>query len=339
MGSDEFVGVFRGVTSSIEIEHRAEEIMAAINEPINVGGFELTITSSIGVAVYPEDGSDGETLIRHADRAKFESKRSGRNTLYFFNASMRNEADRYIELTSAIKAGLQNAEFEVYYQPIYDLRKKAYTRCEALMRWRRADQSMVSPAEFIPIAEQSGLIIELGAWLADEVFNCYQIMQAAELPMKISINRSAHEFGSVRHTQHLINLQRKRGVPPEEITLEITESLLMSDNRTKSDNFRLLKEHGFQFSIDDFGTGYSAINYLRKYPAETLKIDRSFIKELGETEQADMLVKVIRTQRIKYPDIRFALNIHHMFRYFPTILVNNTAGDIIRSSRQRHVEI
>lgn len=293
MGSDEFVGVFSGVNSSVEIERRAEDIMAAINEPINVGGFELTITSSIGVAVYPADGEDGETLIRHADRAKFESKRSGRNTLYFFNASMRNEADRYIELTSAIKAGLQNDEFEVYYQPIYDVRKKAYPRCEALMRWRRADQSMVSPAEFIPIAEQSGLIIELGAWLADEVFNCYQIMQAAELPIKISINRSAHEFGSLRHTRHFINLQKKRGVPPDHITLEITESLLMSDNRTKSDSFQLLKEHGFQFSIDDFGTGYSAINYLRKYPAETLKIDRSFIRELGETQQADMLVKVI----------------------------------------------
>ena len=293
VGSDEFIGVFCGVTSSIEIERRADEIMSAINAPINVAGIELTMTSSIGVAVYSEDGKDGETLIRHADRAKFESKRSGRNTLYFFNASMRNEADRYIELTSAIKAGLQNNEFEVYYQPIYDLRLKAFSRCEALMRWHRGDQGMVSPAEFIPIAEQSGLIIDLGAWLADEVFNCYQVMLAADLPMKISINRSAQEFSSLRHTQNFINLQRKRSIPADKITLEITESLLMSDNRTKSDNFHLLKEHGFHFSIDDFGTGYSAINYLRNYPAETLKIDRSFIKELGETEQADMLVKVI----------------------------------------------
>jgi|GEM_PF-559431 len=293
MGSDEFTAVFRGVTSTVDIEHRAEALMAAINQPVNIGGLDITITSSIGVAVYPEDGQDGETLIRHADRAKFESKRAGRNTLYFFNASMRNEADQYIELTSAMKAGLPRGEFEVYYQPIYDLRQGVYTRCEALMRWRRGGKDMVSPADFIPVAEQSGLIVELGAWLADEVFNCYQIMQGAGLPMKFSINRSAQEFSSLRHTQHFMALQERRGIPTEDITLEITESLLMSDNRTKSDNFQLLKEHGFLFSIDDFGTGYSAINYLRSYPAETLKIDRSFIWELGESEQADVLVRVI----------------------------------------------
>jgi diguanylate cyclase (GGDEF)-like protein len=293
LGGDEFVAVLQGVISTADIERRADAICQCIAQPVMISGLEVTITSSVGVALYPQDGGDGETLIRHADRAKFESKRSGRNSLYFFNASLRNEADRYIELTAAMKVGLAQNEFEVYYQPIYDLKQERFTRCEALCRWIRPEKGFVSPADFIPVAEQSGLILDLGAWLNGQVLSCYHEAKDLGISMNFSVNRSPQEFGSVRHTQSFIRLRQQRDVPPQSITLEITESLLMSDNRTKADNFQMLKNEGFNFSIDDFGTGYSAINYLRKYPVESLKIDKSFIAELGVSSQADVLVKVI----------------------------------------------
>jgi diguanylate cyclase (GGDEF)-like protein len=292
-GGDEFIAILKNVNRTAEIENRARIITSCVAESRNIHGAAVNVTCSVGVAVYPTDGNDAASLIQHADLAMYESKRSGRNSLYFFNMSMRNEADRYIELSNAIKSSLNNNEFQVYYQPIYSTREERFTRCEALCRWPQADGSMISPMEFIPVAEQSGLICDLGNWVIGQVMHFYLVLREAGIDINFSINRSPQEFASRQHTQQLITLRKRLNIPPQQITLEITESLLMADHCTKSQNFLALREESFQFSIDDFGTGYSAINYLRQYPVESLKIDKSFIAELGISRQADTLVKVI----------------------------------------------
>lgn len=292
-GGDEFIVVLKNVNRTPEIENRARIITSCIAETRRIQGAAVNVTCSVGVAVYPTDGADAASLIQHADLAMYESKRTGRNSLYFFNMSMRNEADRYIELSTAIKQALANGEFEVYYQPIYSARDERFTRCEALCRWPQADGSMISPAEFIPVAEQSGLICDLGNWVVEEAMKFCQKLRESGIELNISINRSPQEFASRQHTQQLVAMRNRLGIPSHLITLEITESLLMADNCTKSQNFLELREQNFHFAIDDFGTGYSAINYLREYPVESLKIDKSFIAELGISRQADTLVKVI----------------------------------------------
>jgi diguanylate cyclase (GGDEF)-like protein len=293
VSGDEFVAVLKGVTATADIENRARIIRNHLAENMHIHGNEVNINCSIGVAVYPHDGSDADALIQHADLAMHESKRAGRNTLYFFSMSMREEANRYRELSAAMRTALNDRKFAVYYQPIYSVRDQSFTRCEALCRWPQADGSMISPAEFIPVAEQSGLICDLGAWLMEEVLTFCQTLKAQQCELNFSVNRSPQEFGSRQHTQQLIALRNRLNIPTHLLTLEITESLLMSDNGIKSQNLMALREQHFQFSIDDFGTGYSAINYLRQYPVESLKIDKSFIAELGVSRQADTLVKVI----------------------------------------------
>lgn len=293
LSGDEFVVVFKGTTLTSEIESRARVIMSRVGQSMDVNGKQISVTCSVGVAVYPADGTDAVSLIQHADLAMFESKRIGRNGLYFFNMSMRNEADRYIELSSAIRRALTDGAFEVYYQPIYDVAEKRFTRCEALCRWRTADGKFVSPMDFIPVAEQSGLISELGNRVTEQaLLFCSELLREG-YAINMSINRSPQEFTSRQNTQYLIDMRRRLGIPSTMLTLEITESLLMSDNCVKTENFKLFKDQQFQFSIDDFGTGYSAINYLRKYPVESLKIDKSFISEFGKSQQATILVRII----------------------------------------------
>lgn len=292
-GGDEFIAVLKNVSRTAEIENRARIITSCMAESRNIQGVAVNITCSLGVAVYPTDGGDAASLIQHADLAMYESKRTGRNALYFFNMSMRNEADRYIELSNAIKYALDNNEFEVYYQPIYSTQEERFTRCEALCRWPQTDGSMISPTEFIPVAEQSGLICDLGNWVVEQAMRFCLTLRDQDIDMNVSINRSPQEFASRQHTQQLIALRNRLHIPSHQVTLEITESLLMADHCTKSQNFLALREQNFQFAIDDFGTGYSAINYLRQYPVESLKIDKSFIAELGISRQADTLVKVI----------------------------------------------
>lgn len=292
-GGDEFIAVLKNVNRTAEIENRARIITSCVAESRTIQGTAVSITCSLGVSVYPTDGVDAASLIQHADLAMYESKRTGRNSLYFFNMSMRNEADRYIELSTAIKNALNNNEFEVYYQPIYSAKDKRFTRCEALCRWPQADGSMISPADFIPVAEQSGLICDLGNWVVEQAMRFCLTLREQGVEMNVSINRSPQEFASAQHTQQLIALRNRFNLPPHLVTLEITESLLMADHCTKAQNFLALREHNFQFAIDDFGTGYSAINYLRQYPVESLKVDKSFIAELGISHQADTLVKVI----------------------------------------------
>jgi diguanylate cyclase (GGDEF)-like protein len=293
LSGDEFIVVLKGITGIAEIESRARVICEQVAEPVTLESSSISVTCSVGVAVYPTDGVDGPSLLQHADLAMYESKRAGRNSIYFFNMSMRNEADRFIELSTAIKAALQNHQFEVFYQPIYNVKEQRFSRCEALCRWHNPSSGMVAPMEFISVAEQSGLICDLGAWLAEEVMTFCQQMSAEGLSLNFAINRSPQEFGSVPRTQELIALRDRLNIPANLVTLEITESLLMSDSCVKSQNFTTLKDQHFQFSIDDFGTGYSAINYLRQYPVESIKIDRSFIAELGQSQQADTLVKII----------------------------------------------
>lgn len=302
-GGDEFIAVLKNVNRTPEIENRARIITSCVGESRNIQGAAVNITCSVGVAVYPTDGADAASLIQHADLAMYESKRTGRNALYFFNMSMRNEADRYIELSTAIKHALSNNEFQVYYQPIYSTREERFTRCEALCRWPQSDGRMISPAEFIPVAEQSGLICDLGNWVVEQAMKFCLTLRDQGIEMNVSINRSPQEFASRQHTQQLIALRNRLNIPSHLVTLEITESLLMADHCTKSQNFLALREQNFQFAIDDFGTGYSAINYLRQYPVESLKIDKSFIAELGISRQADTLVKVI-SQMAKSLNIR-----------------------------------
>lgn len=296
LGGDEFVLVLRKMSDLRGIEQIARQLMAKIAEVIRVGKNEIRLTSSIGVSVFPLDAQDAETLMQHADLAVFESKRVGRNAVYFFDAARREEADRFVKMSTEIRSALDAGEFFVYFQPIYCIETGKFSRCEALCRWQNSKGEFISPAEFIPIAERCGLILELGRFVLDQSIALSKKMRARNIHMPISINRSAVEFASDESTQTLIRDVVQQRITTEDIFFEITESLFMSDDKAKVANYWKLKKTGFSFAIDDFGTGYSSINYLRQFPVEYLKIDRSFVIEIdadNDRKEGRVLVKAI----------------------------------------------
>lgn len=291
--ADEYIITLKDMADHFEVEARAKLISKYLYTPIDTPKGQVLLNSCIGIAMYPIDGLDEKELIQNASFAMHENKKMAQNSVQFFNKDRRTEISSYVHLGSELKQALESNELEIYYQPIFDIQKKQFTKCEALCRWRKSDGKFVSPLDFIPVAERTGLIHELGMWLLDEVLRANQAMTALGLNIEISINRSAAEFLSHKNTLNTIAKVKRFNVEPSNIILEITESLLMSDNRDKLNNFSLLKEAGFQVAIDDFGTGYSAIGYLKRFPVNYIKIDRSFISGINESPKTEVLVRAI----------------------------------------------
>ena len=282
MGGDEFVVILNDVADVEEIRQIVDNrLIRLIRQPHNVDGAELHVSCSVGIAVYPEDGREIDILMRNADAAMYQAKEQGRNNAQFFTIEMDRRARERMQIENDLRGGIERGELRVYYQPRVDCRSGTLLGAEALVRWQHPQHGLMTPAHFIPVAEESGLIIPLGTWVLTAA--CRQQTRWREsgfADIVISVNLSA---GQLHDPELLATLQRaitEHGVNPAMIELELTESLLMEDVTSTIDLLLTIKRLGISLSVDDFGTGYSSLNYLHRFPIDKLKIDQSFVRDM-----------------------------------------------------------
>ncbi len=281
LGGDEFIILSTGLMDAANASKIAKRAMDKLSKPFNIQGNELFITVSIGIAICPTDGEDVETLLKNASSAMYHAKTVGRNNFQFYSKEMNSHAMERLTLETELKKALDKDEFVLYYQPQVEIKTKKITGLEALIRWKHPEMGMVSPGKFIPIAEETGLIVPIGKWVLQTA--CEQMQKwrtKGVLGMQIGVNLSPHQFRQhdiIKTVKHAIDVS---GLPPEQLDLEITESAIMHDIKETIATLYKLKDIGLTLSVDDFGTGYSSMNYLKKFPIDTLKIDQSFIREV-----------------------------------------------------------
>jgi diguanylate cyclase (GGDEF)-like protein len=283
LGGDEFVLLFEACGEREPLARRAQDLLLTLGEPVNIQGRHFQITGSIGLALYPQDGEDVETLLMHADAAMYLAKSRGRNNVQFYDTSLADKAGRDFELESLLRMGLARNELLLHYQPKVCARSGRLTGMEALLRWQRPGHGLVPPAEFIPLAEECGLIVAMGRWVVRQV--CAQVRDWRDQGLcvpPVSINVSALQFNDPALLGELQEALQQAGLPPDQLELELTESALMADPERANEVLHRARAMGARISIDDFGTGYSSLSYLKRFPAGTLKIDRSFVRGLPE---------------------------------------------------------
>jgi len=293
-GGDEFVLVLPELPHVDTILPVLRKIMAQLQEPFIWEGHELSSSVSIGIAAYPKDGSDFETLQKKADMAMYRAKEAGRNTYRFFDENMNVEAVEHLLLRNDLRRALERQQFTLYYQPQFDLLSRRIVGVEALLRWQHPDRGMVMPQHFIPVAEESGLIVAIGEWVIREA--CRQLRQwqeAGQPPLVVAINLSAVQFSQGHLEQTILSALHESGIDPQLLELELTESVLIQDGEQALACVKRLKQLGVKLSIDDFGTGYSSLAYLKRFDIDKLKIDQSFIRDLATDPDDAAIVRAI----------------------------------------------
>ncbi len=294
-GGDEFVILLADISSEYEIITITEEICRKMKETISIEGHRIVSSFSIGIAVSPDDGINFETLLQHADTAMYRAKHSGRNRFQFFKPDMNTEAEKKYQIHMALNQALEKRELSLHYQPQLDIESEVVFGAEALLRWTSSELGDVSPAEFIPVAEETGLIIPIGKWILQEA--CAQAKawsKDADMPeLLISVNISVLQFKQPDFRRSVLEALEMNALEARYIELELTESLLIQDMEQNLEVLNSLKADGIKFSIDDFGTGYSSLNYLKKIPADQLKIDQSFIKTLRQNKDDEAIVRSV----------------------------------------------
>lgn len=292
LGGDEFVVVMEHVKDTQELEDIAALINATGAEPYPVSDMEMLITTSIGVACYPCHGEDIDTLLKNADAAMYRSKASAHNGYLVYQESMSEGFSAYLTLGGGLRKAIEEGQFELYYQPKVRSMDEATVGAEALIRWHHPEKGMIPPDQFIPIAEESGLILPLGEWVIRRACEQLKLWQDQGLPpINLSVNLSGRQFLQPNLVEVVKQILADTGIDPQYLELELTESMLMSDAHGTIQKLHDFREMGVTLSIDDFGTGYSSLAYLKKFPIQALKIDRSFIKDLGIDGDDDAIVK------------------------------------------------
>jgi diguanylate cyclase (GGDEF)-like protein/PAS domain S-box-containing protein len=299
MGGDEFVIVAPLIPDMAAIEALAARLQTAVSGPIVLEDGPVTVTASLGIAVYPRDGLDAKTLLKHADIALYQAKDAGRNCHRFFAADMDVRVCEHVALEQALRHAVGSDQIFMVYQPVIDLRTGEIASLEALMRWREPERGMIPPNQFIPVAEKSGLIVELGRYAFTQVVKQARAWLDAGVPMvPIAVNVSSIQLDRMDFAALVAELSAKAGVDPHWLRFEITESALMKEPDKLIGTLQTLRALGAQVLIDDFGTGYSSLSYLNRLPVDTLKIDRAFIQDLGkETAPAPILNAMIEMAR------------------------------------------
>ena len=294
---DEFAFIIPDVVNKRQAEVYAKQLQGVFAQAYQLSNQQRYITASVGITMYPEDGVSVEALMQSAEQAVFEAKRKGRNQCVTFTQDLSDAAilkhQTVVELAEAIKRG----NLDVYYQPIVDNVTGEIDKLEALVRWQHPDRGFISPAEFIPLAEEGGLIQSLGEYVLDQACCDLKILHEAGFPyIEMSINRSSLEFKTIdMQASEWLKVISSHNLPYGSVTMEITESLLMDMDGQYMQRINALKQAGVKIAIDDFGTGYSSLNYLRSLPADIVKIDRSFIMNIPENQQDNLLLDGIIT--------------------------------------------
>ncbi|AQR65499.1 hypothetical protein BXU06_10880 [Aquaspirillum sp. LM1] len=286
LGGDEFTVLFEQVASRAHLEEITHRLLAELSKPLHLEDHELFVTASIGVSIFPSDGDDAASLLRNADMAMYRSKDAGKNTCTFFAGDMNDEAFERLLMENGLRLALERQEFELHYQPQINPFTHQVEAVEALIRWRHPDLGMVSPARFIPITEENGMIRQIGDWVLRTA--CAQIKawdeQGVHVP-RVAVNLSPRQFLRGTLTATVVEVLENTGLAPGRLELEVTEGMLMQNPAESVDILRELKALGVQIAIDDFGTGYSSLSYLKRFPLDSLKIDRSFV--IGVPDDSD----------------------------------------------------
>lgn len=278
LGGDEFVIVFANLDERPHIEDIAQAINTKLSEPYHLQGEVAYVSASLGITLYPNDAITSDALLKGADQAMYLSKKLGRNRFSYFTPALQEAAQKRLRLANEMRGALAARQFEVHYQPIVDLASGRMHKAEALIRWRHPERGMVSPADFIPLAEETGLIIEIGAWVFEQSARQVQHWrQHYDGAFQISVNRSPVQFMDSKNSQSCQEILEQLQLPGDAIAIEITEGVLLEERSAVAEILRNFRGHGMQISIDDFGTGYSSLSYLRKFQIDYLKIDKSFI--------------------------------------------------------------
>jgi diguanylate cyclase (GGDEF)-like protein len=293
-GGDEFLIVLPAVQNADDTALVLAKLLERLHAPILVDGHELSTSVSIGVAIYPDDGPDFDTLLKKSDMAMYRAKDAGRNTYRYFDEQMNVEAVEHLALTNNLRRAVERGEFVLHYQPQLDLATGTVVGAEALIRWNHPDRGLVSPRHFIPVAEESGLIIPISEWVIREA--CRQNVRwrnAGLQDLVMAVNLSAVQFRRGDVEQTVVNALKKSGLNPEYLELELTESTLIHESENVLATVQRLKQLGVKFSIDDFGTGYSSLSYLKRFAIDKLKIDQSFIRDLAVDPDDAAIVRAI----------------------------------------------
>lgn len=294
LGGDEFAIVLSDVKDPKNAGLVAKKVLEAIKQPILIRGTELFISASIGIVICPDQSCDVSDIVKYSDIAMYKAKKQGRNNYQFYSADLSQTTIERIDIEHSLRRALQNEEFLLYYQPQVNMKTDKIVGVEALIRWHRNHNEMIPPNRFIGIAEDSGFIIEIGEWIMQTAFkDAVRWNTGRKDPITVAINLSSRQFIHNNLLNAINHLLKKTKCDPAWITLEITESLLLSDSLHITKTLKSLDKMGFRISLDDFGTGYSALSYLSKFPVSEIKIDQSFVQGIADNNDHKLIVQAI----------------------------------------------
>lgn len=294
LGGDEFTVLLTDISSVQDAARISQRIITAVSQPFTLDAHEVIVTTSIGISLYPDDGSDIVNLIKNADTAMYYAKDLGRNNFQFYTQSMNVSTLERLALENHLRKALEREEFILHFQPLFDINSTEIIGVEALVRWKHQELGMVSPGEFIPLAEETGLIIQIDEWvLRTACKHAVKWQESGFPPIVMSVNLSGQHFIRENLLETVASALRDTGLDPCYLELELTESVLMKNAEETVSTLRALKAMGVHISIDDFGTGYSSLSYLKRFPLDTLKIDRSFVNEITTDSDSAEITKAI----------------------------------------------
>lgn len=294
LGADNFMVVVPQTTTTDEASHIAQKILTAMQTPFIIDSNNLTTSATLGISIYPEDGADVDTLIKNANAARDRAKQNSRGNYQFFTEDMNTYAIERLKLENYLHQALEKNEFALYYQPLVSLATGKICGVEALIRWPNSPLGPISPTKFIPIAEESGMMIPLTQWVLKTACETNRQWLAAGLPsIPVAVNISSTHFRQADFKEQIARYLAESDLPPEQLKLELTEGVVMQDAETSIETLLALKAKGLRFSIDDFGTGYSSLSYLKRFPIDQLKIDQSFVHDLVNNADDRAIIRAI----------------------------------------------
>ena len=294
VGGDEFTILLETISDPQEAVYVVNRIQSSLSGVFKYEHQEINLTASIGISIYPEDEGRVEELVNHADAAKDKAKKNGGGDFRFYTRDMNKSSWHRLEMERDLRHGLEKEQYLLHFQPKVDLIQGRITGMEALLRWQRTDDALVNPAEFIPMLEETGLIIEVGEWVLRESCRVARSwLDEGHDSIVMAVNVSARQFRQLDFVDKVYHILDETGLPPELLEIEVTEGILMEDTQASASTLEALKRHGIRIAIDDFGTGYSSLSYLQRYPIDTLKIDRAFVQDIENNNEGVAITTTI----------------------------------------------